>query len=112
MPAPVVRLSLAQGAIDLELDPVAAPVTVDNFLGYLQTGYYDNTLIHRVVQGFVIQGGGYTPGTPLPVAKPPTGGRGVAPSADFRQSCAQRAQRPHSAVTPSEWRRSRKVRAP
>lgn len=72
VPAPVVRLSLAQGAIDLELDPVAAPVTVDNFLGYVQTGYYDNTLIHRVVSGFVIQGGGYTPGTPLPVAKPPT----------------------------------------
>lgn len=59
IPPPVVRFTLDQGTIELELDPVAAPVTVQNFLDYVNEGFYDNTLFHRVIAGFVIQGGGY-----------------------------------------------------
>ncbi|MBK9683727.1 MAG: peptidylprolyl isomerase [Betaproteobacteria bacterium] len=72
IPKPVVQLDLEQGTIDLELDPVAAPVTVQNFLDYANGGFYDNTLFHRVIAGFVIQGGGYTPGSPNPEFQAPT----------------------------------------
>jgi cyclophilin family peptidyl-prolyl cis-trans isomerase len=69
---PVVLLSLSQGTIELELDPERAPVSVQNFLNYVNSNFYSNTIFHRVIQDFVIQGGGFTPGNPDPVAKPPT----------------------------------------
>jgi cyclophilin family peptidyl-prolyl cis-trans isomerase len=72
IPVPVVRLSLAQGSIDLELDPVKAPVSVNNFLDYVNSNFYDNTIFHRVIDNFVIQGGGYRPGTTDPSPKAPT----------------------------------------
>lgn len=72
IPQPAVQLLLAQGTIELELDPVAAPVTVQNFLNYVNTSYYNNTIFHRVIEGFVIQGGGFTPGNPDPAQKAPT----------------------------------------
>ena len=50
------------GNIVVELDPVAAPVTVNNFLNYANTAYYQSTLFHRVISGFMIQGGGFTKG--------------------------------------------------
>lgn len=50
------------GAITLELDAQRAPDTVENFLRYAREGHYDGTLFHRVIDGFVIQGGGYTAG--------------------------------------------------
>lgn len=56
----VVRLDTNQGEILIALDAGRAPVSVGNFLGYAESGYYDATLFHRVVPGFVIQGGGYT----------------------------------------------------
>lgn len=72
IPPPVVQFSLAQGAIEVELDPERAPVTVNNFLNYVNSGFYNNTIFHRVVADFVIQGGGYAPGTTNPTAKNPT----------------------------------------
>lgn len=48
------------GAIRIRLEPQLAPITVKNFLGYVESGFYDGTLFHRIVKGFVIQGGGYT----------------------------------------------------
>jgi len=72
IPTPVVQLSLSQGTIELELDPEKAPVTVRNFLGYVNSNFYNNTIFHRVIKDFVIQGGGFTPGNPDPVAKLPT----------------------------------------
>ena len=72
IPVPVVRLSLAEGDIDLELDPEKAPVTVNNFLNYVNSNFYNNTIFHRVIADFMIQGGGYTPGNPDPVARTPT----------------------------------------
>lgn len=62
VPKPQVALIMAAGSITLELDPVKAPITVDNFLFYVRQGYYSNTLFHRVIPGFVVQGGGYTSG--------------------------------------------------
>jgi len=62
VPNPQVVFSTSGGAFTVELDPVAAPITVDNFLGYVNSGYYKDTLFHRVIAGFVAQGGGYTTG--------------------------------------------------
>lgn len=62
VPKPQVVLANGQSSVTLELDPAAAPVTVNNFLAYVKQGFYKDTLIHRVIKGFVIQGGGYTTG--------------------------------------------------
>jgi cyclophilin family peptidyl-prolyl cis-trans isomerase len=63
---PVVALDVAQGrtvfgTITIALKPDKAPVSVRNFLSYVRSGHYDGTVFHRVMQGFMIQGGGYTP---------------------------------------------------
>jgi peptidyl-prolyl cis-trans isomerase A (cyclophilin A) len=57
---PTVRLETSMGAIVVELDRRRAPVTVNNFLRYVTDGRYDGTIFHRVMPGFVVQGGGYT----------------------------------------------------
>lgn len=62
VPKPQVQLSTSQGNVTLELDPVNAPVSVNNFLSYVRSGFYANTLFHRVIDGFVVQGGGFTSG--------------------------------------------------
>ena len=56
---PRVLIETSLGDITLQLDHAAAPISVDNFVGYVRSGRYDNTVFHRVVPGFVIQGGGY-----------------------------------------------------
>lgn len=56
---PVVVLDTSAGPITLELDRAKAPITVDNFLKYVDSGYYNNLVFHRVIQGFMIQGGGF-----------------------------------------------------
>ena len=58
---PRVILETNKGNIVLELYPDKAPRTVANFLQYVQEGYYANTIFHRVINGFMIQGGGFTP---------------------------------------------------
>ena len=57
---PKVRLETNKGVIVLELDATAAPKTVENFLGYVQDGFYDGTIFHRVIKQFMVQGGGFT----------------------------------------------------
>jgi len=57
----MVTLSTSMGDIKLELYPDKAPITVKNFLDYAKAGYYDGTIFHRVIPGFMIQGGGFTP---------------------------------------------------
>jgi cyclophilin family peptidyl-prolyl cis-trans isomerase len=57
---PRVVLETSMGAITLELDPDKAPATVENFLTYVREGYYDGLIFHRVIRGFMIQGGGFT----------------------------------------------------
>jgi cyclophilin family peptidyl-prolyl cis-trans isomerase len=58
---PQVRVTTNVGSFVIELDAVRAPLTVEAFLGYVDEGFYSNTLVHRVAAGFVVQGGGYTP---------------------------------------------------
>ena len=57
-----VKLHTNHGVITLELDAEKAPVTVANFLAYVESGHYNNTVFHRVIDGFMIQGGGFEPG--------------------------------------------------
>ena len=56
-----VSLDTSMGTIVLELDDKAAPVSVANFLSYVDSGHYDGTIFHRVIENFMIQGGGFTP---------------------------------------------------
>jgi cyclophilin family peptidyl-prolyl cis-trans isomerase len=60
-PNPRVRVETSQGDFVIELDRNRAPLTVEAFLGYVTEGFYANTVFHRIVAGFVAQGGGYTP---------------------------------------------------
>lgn len=57
-----VQLHTNQGVITIELDAEKAPKSVENFLSYVRKGHYDNTIFHRVIKNFMIQGGGFEPG--------------------------------------------------
>jgi peptidyl-prolyl cis-trans isomerase A (cyclophilin A) len=59
-PTPRVILVTSEGEITLELDPARAPRSVDNFLAYAKAGHYDGTVFHRVIDNFMVQGGGFT----------------------------------------------------
>ena len=58
---PRVKIDTNLGSIVVELHPEKAPKTVENFLQYVRDGFYDGTIFHRVIDGFMIQGGGFTP---------------------------------------------------
>jgi len=58
----MVKLHTNHGVISVELDAAKAPATVENFLNYVKSGHFDNTIFHRVIDGFMIQGGGFEPG--------------------------------------------------
>ncbi|MBU0917707.1 peptidylprolyl isomerase [Aquabacterium parvum] len=57
-----VELQTTAGVIRLELDEAKAPITVANFLNYVNAGHYNGTVFHRVIKGFMVQGGGFEPG--------------------------------------------------
>ena len=57
-----VKLTTNHGDIVIELNAEKAPITVDNFLEYVKAGHYENVVFHRVIKGFMIQGGGFEPG--------------------------------------------------
>ncbi len=59
---PVVRLETSLGTIRIELWPDKAPITANNFLTYVQDGFYDGLIFHRVVSNFIVQAGGFEPG--------------------------------------------------
>lgn len=59
---PRVRMTTSSGVIELELDAKRAPATVKNFIDYAEKGFYNGTIFHRVIPGFMIQGGGFAPG--------------------------------------------------
>ena len=70
MSNPQVELHIKNyGVVTLELDRAKAPKSVDNFLAYAKKGHYDNTVFHRVIPGFMVQGGGFEPG----MTQKPTG---------------------------------------
>lgn len=57
---PTVRILTSKGAFELQLRPDVAPKTVENFLQYARDGFFDGTIFHRVIPGFMVQGGGFT----------------------------------------------------
>ena len=79
---PKVRMQTNMGAIVIELNREKAPKTVENFLRYVQDDFYDGTIFHRVIDGFMIQGGGYT----ADYGKKPTRAAAAAASARSRRS--------------------------
>ncbi|HSI52994.1 MAG TPA: peptidylprolyl isomerase [Ramlibacter sp.] len=99
MSNPKVELHIANyGVITLELDEAKAPKTVANFLSYVKKGHYDRTIFHRVIPGFMIQGGGFEPGmsqkpTDAPVENEANNGL----KNDKYTVAMARTQAPHSA---------------
>ncbi len=67
----MVKLETTKGAIVIEVNETAAPVTATNFLQYVQDGFYDGTIFHRVIPNFMIQGGGFTPDMKQKTTRPP-----------------------------------------
>lgn len=57
---PQVQMDTSKGVVIIELDAKAAPVTVENFIAYVKSGFYDGTIFHRVIKNFMIQGGGFS----------------------------------------------------
>ncbi|MXX73960.1 MAG: peptidyl-prolyl cis-trans isomerase [Holophagales bacterium] len=68
---PRVALETSHGTIVLELNPEKAPITVENFLDYVERGWYDGTIFHRVMDGFMIQGGGFDTSMQKKITRPP-----------------------------------------
>jgi peptidyl-prolyl cis-trans isomerase A (cyclophilin A) len=67
----VVEVVTSQGAFRVELDRGKAPVSVENFLAYVDAGFYDGTVFHRVIPGFMVQGGGFDKGMKQKATRPP-----------------------------------------
>ena len=96
---PTVRLNTTMGPISLELDGERAPHTVENFLNYVRSGHYHNTLFHRVINGFMIQGGGFEPGMrQKPSSKPIQNEAGNGLKNDKYTIAMARTSDPHSAT--------------
>ena len=68
---PVVVITTSLGDITVELDAAKAPLSVENFLTYVKAGHYNGTIFHRVIKGFMIQGGGMTPDMKEKPTRPP-----------------------------------------
>ena len=77
----LVKFTTNQGDFTLDIDEVNAPKTAANFLQYVKDGHYDNTIFHRVIDGFMIQGGGFEPGMKQKSGREPIEHEGVATSA-------------------------------
>ncbi|NWG30092.1 MAG: peptidyl-prolyl cis-trans isomerase [Rhodocyclaceae bacterium] len=95
----MIKLTTNLGAITLELDAEKAPKTVANFLDYVQAGHYDGTIFHRVINGFMIQGGGFTPGMKQKPTKAPIENEAANGLKNVRGTIAMaRTSDPHSAT--------------
>jgi peptidyl-prolyl cis-trans isomerase B (cyclophilin B) len=98
-PRSTVILHTNHGAITLELDAEGAPKTVANFLAYVRAGHFDNTLFHRVIDGFMIQGGGFTPDFRQKSTRPPVENEAANGLKNARYTVAMaRTSDPHSAT--------------
>ena len=100
MSNPQVELHISgHGVITLELDAAKAPNTVANFLAYVQKGHFDRTIFHRVIPGFMIQGGGFEPGmSQKPTDKPITNEANNGLKNDKYTVAMARTSDPHSAT--------------
>ena len=94
-----VILHTNHGAITLELDTEHAPKSVANFLAYVRAGHFDKTLFHRVIDGFMIQGGGFTPEFRQKPTRPPIENEASNGLKNARYTVAMaRTSDPHSAT--------------
>jgi peptidyl-prolyl cis-trans isomerase B (cyclophilin B) len=94
-----VKLHTNHGVITLELDAEKAPVTVENFIAYVKAGHYDNTVFHRVINNFMIQGGGFEPGMKQkPTSAPIQNEAANGLKNDIGTVAMARTQAPHSAT--------------
>jgi peptidyl-prolyl cis-trans isomerase B (cyclophilin B) len=66
-----VEMQTSAGTLRIELDDAKAPVSTQNFLDYVRAGHYDGTVFHRVIKGFMVQGGGFEPGMKQKTARAP-----------------------------------------
>jgi cyclophilin family peptidyl-prolyl cis-trans isomerase len=98
--APRVTITTSLGAIVLELDPAKAPKTVENFLAYVDAGFYDGTIFHRVIPGFMIQGGGHTGDMMRKTTREPIQNESKNGLSNLRGTIAMaRTSDPHSATS-------------
>ncbi len=94
-----VLMKTSQGDIQLSLDRDKAPQSVDNFVQYVQDGFYDGTIFHRVIKDFMIQGGGFTPDMQKKPTRPPIQNEAKNGLKNKRGSIAMaRTSAPHSAT--------------
>jgi peptidyl-prolyl cis-trans isomerase B (cyclophilin B) len=95
----MVELHTNHGVIKLELDADKAPKSVENFLNYVKAGHYDNTVFHRVIDGFMIQGGGFEPGMKQKTTQAPIDNEANNGLKNVKGSVAMaRTNDPHSAT--------------
>jgi peptidyl-prolyl cis-trans isomerase B (cyclophilin B) len=96
---PRVALETSKGTIVVELDREQAPVSTENFLAYVDDGFYDGTIFHRVISGFMIQGGGFDGAMNKKATKPPIQNEAANGLKNDRGSLAMaRTNDPHSAT--------------
>jgi cyclophilin family peptidyl-prolyl cis-trans isomerase len=99
MANPRVLIETTKGSITVELFPEQAPKTVENFLGYVRSGHYTGTLFHRVIQKFMIQGGGYDVARREKATRPPIANEAANGLKNRRGTLAMaRTSEPHSAT--------------
>jgi peptidyl-prolyl cis-trans isomerase B (cyclophilin B) len=95
-----VLLKTSRGDITIELDEAAAPQSARNFLAYVNKGHYDGTLFHRVIKGFMIQGGGFAPGMKQKATDAPIANEADNGLKNQRYTLAMaRTNAPHSATS-------------
>jgi len=95
----MIKLTTNHGVITLELDAEKAPKTVTNFINYVKTGQFDNTIFHRVIPGFMVQGGGFEPGMKQKPAGAPIDNEANNGLKNVKYTVAMaRTSQPHSAT--------------
>ena len=96
----MVEMATSKGVIELELDTDNAPITVANFLAYVESNHYDGTIFHRVIPGFVIQGGGLGPGMHEKATREPIENEADNGLKNLTGTiCMARTNEPHSATS-------------
>jgi peptidyl-prolyl cis-trans isomerase B (cyclophilin B) len=96
----MVEMATSKGVIELELDTDNAPITVANFLAYVESNHYDGTIFHRVIPGFMIQGGGLGPGMHEKATREPIENEADNGLKNLTGTiCMARTNEPHSATS-------------
>lgn len=96
----MIRFTTNMGVFDVELNEAAAPKTCENFLSYVRSGFYNGTIFHRVIGGFMIQGGGFEPGLKQKQTKAPIENEANNGLKNDKYTIAMaRTNEPHSATS-------------